>query len=123
MRLPVISVLLVEDDTSIADLYAFKLRMDGYAVHQAGDGFSAELIFDRTNPRVVCIDSRLPDGSGAQLAGKLAKRGAEVILFTNDQESFERPPAGISKALLKSRTNPGQLSVAISEIVARTGAY
>ena len=31
-----VGVLLVEDDTAIADLYAFKLRLDGFAVTIAG---------------------------------------------------------------------------------------
>jgi hypothetical protein len=51
------------------------------------------------------------------VAERYAGQGAIVILLTNDQDSFERPPKGVAKALLKSRTNPGQLSSAIRELL------
>ena len=38
-------MLLVEDDPAIAELYALKLRLDGYLVHLAADGATAEVIF------------------------------------------------------------------------------
>ena len=114
-------VLLLEDDIATADLYALKLRLDGFAVHLAGDGTTADVIFDRTRPAVVCVDSRLPDGPGVSAARRFADAGAIVILLTNDQDAFERPPTGVARALLKSRTNPGQLSTTIRALVgART---
>ncbi len=91
--------------------------MDGFTVHQASDGTTADVIFERTRPHAVCVDQRLPDGSGSVLARRFARAGAIVVLLTNDQESFERPPAGVARALLKSRTNPVQLSAAICELV------
>ena len=111
------SVLLVEDDAAIAELYALKLRLDGYLVHLAADGATAEVIFDRARPQVVCVDTRLPDASGRSFAPRFAMAGAHVIMLTNDQGSFEQPPPGVSLAMLKSRTSPGQLSAAIGELV------
>lgn len=108
-----ISVLIVEDDFAIADLYAMKLRIDGYTVHHAADGTTADLIFERMKPSIVCVDSRLPDGSGTDVAARFTGLGATVILLTNDQDSYENPPPGVVRSLLKSRTNPGQLSDAI----------
>src|SRR5439155_19517856 len=111
------SVLLVEDDPAIAELYALKLRLDGYLVHQAADGATAEVIFERTRPQVVCVDTRLPDSSGRHYVPRFAQAGAQVILLTNDQASYEAPPEGVTRALLKSRTSPGQLSATIAELV------
>ena len=111
------SVLLVEDDPSIAQLYAFGLRMSGYRVDIAADGATAQVMFDRARPDVVCVDSRLPDGSGRTLASILVGRGSAVILLTNDQESYERPPAGIDRALLKWRTTPTELSTEIGRLI------
>ena len=111
------SVLLVEDDSSIAQLYAFGLRMSGYRVDIAADGATAQVMFDRARPDVVCVDSRLPDGSGRTLASILVGRGTAVILLTNDQESYERPPAGIDRALLKWRTTPAELASEIGRLI------
>jgi DNA-binding response OmpR family regulator len=110
-------VLLVEDDQSISQLYSIKLRMDGYRVDIAKDAATAGILFDRSTPDVVCVDSRLPDGDGRDLVGTLVGRGAEVILLTNDQEAHDRPPAGVAASLLKWRTTPADLSAAINDLV------
>ena len=111
------SVLLVEDDSSISQLYAFGLRMSGYRVDIAADAATAQVMFDRARPDVVCVDSRLPDFSGRTLASILVGRGSAVILLTNDQESYERPPAGINRALLKWRTTPADLAAEIGRLI------
>jgi two-component system OmpR family response regulator len=111
-------VLLVEDDHSIAQLYSIKLRMDGYRVDIANDAATASILFERSTPDVVCVDSRLPDGNGRDVVSSLVGRGAEVILLTNDQEAHDRPPEGVAASLLKWRTTPADLSAAITELVA-----
>jgi DNA-binding response OmpR family regulator len=115
-------ILLVEDDHSIAQLYSIKLRMDGYRVDIANDAATAGILFDRSNPVVVLVDSRLPDGSGRDLVTSLVGRGSAVILLTNDQESYERPPAGVTASLLKWKTTPADLSAAINGIVGARNA-
>ena len=107
------SVLIVEDDQAIAELYAMKLRMDGFTVHQAADATTARVIFDHARPKVVCVDTRLPDVSGVKAAELFIRAGAVVILLTNDQDSFERPPQGCARSLLKARTTPADLSQSI----------
>jgi DNA-binding response OmpR family regulator len=111
-------VLLVEDDHSIAQLYSIKLRMDGYRVDIANDAATAGILFDRSTPDVVCVDSRLPDGYGRDVVSSLVGRGAAVIQLTNDQEAHEHPPAGVAASLLKWRTTPADLSAAIAGLVA-----
>jgi DNA-binding NtrC family response regulator len=108
-------VLLVEDDQTTADLYALKLRLDGHSVAIAHDALSAEQLFTQTAPHVVCVDHWLPSGPGTELAQRLAHKGAEVIMLTNDQSSYERPPAGV-RSLLKVHTEPGRLSRTVSEL-------
>jgi DNA-binding NtrC family response regulator len=117
-----VGVLLVEDDTTIADLYALKLRMDGYAVTVAGDSASADRRFWQDRPHVVCLDEWLPGCTGTALAPRFAAAGAQCLLFTNDQGRYEKPPPGVCRSLLKASTNPSQLSAAISEVVGQAPA-
>lgn len=112
-----VSVLLVEDDTAIADLYALRLRLDGFVVAVAGDSASATRSFEQVQPDVVCLDMRLPCGRGAELAASFSAAGASVVLLTNDQTSYERPPPGVSLALLKANTKPAQLSTTLKNLV------
>lgn len=116
MRRQAREILIVEDDTAIADLYSLRLRMDGYTVHHATDVTTAHVIFDRARPSVVCVDARLPGASGLPAAAEFAQLGATVVLLTNDQASFESPPAGVALALLKARTSPSELASAIAEL-------
>jgi DNA-binding response OmpR family regulator len=112
-------VLLVEDDSAIAQLYAFKLRLDGHSVRVAAGSADAAERFSEERPDVVCLDVRLPDGSGGELASRLVAGGSRVILFTNDEAGFHHPPAGVALALLKAATPPSQLSAAIAEVLGR----
>lgn len=114
-----VGVLFVEDDSAIADLYAMKLRLDGYAVTVVGDSRNADRAFWQQRPDVVCLDVWLPDGGGEGLAERFAAAGAQIVLFTNDQGRYERPPPGVRRALLKAQTNPSELSHAIGELISR----
>ena len=107
----------MDDDATIAALYALKLRLDGHSVRLAADGAAAREWVERELPDVICLDVRLPDGSGGELAGSLAARGAPVILLTNDEAGFQHPPPRVSRALLKAETSPSQLSAAIANLL------
>jgi DNA-binding NtrC family response regulator len=113
-----VTVLLVEDDPEIAALYALRLRMDGITVHIARDATTAQIIFRRARPSVVCMDHRLPDGPGVPLAREFIRTGTPVIILTNDQEGFENPPPGVARALLKMRTPPAALVATIRDVAA-----
>jgi len=112
-----VGVLLVEDDKATADLYALKLRLDGFSVSVAPDRATAEQVFVRERPAVVCLDEWLPGGTGTALAEHFAAAGARIVLLTNDQYRYERPPACVCRSVLKARTKPGQLSAMITELV------
>jgi CheY-like chemotaxis protein len=114
-------VLLVEDDSALAELYALKLRLDGHLVEVVADSASALAVFEANHPEVVCVDLMLPDRPGRELAERLAASGARVILLTNDELGMGQPPSGVALALLKVRTPPSLLSALIAELVERPG--
>jgi DNA-binding NtrC family response regulator len=112
-----VGVLLVEDDTDIANVYALKLRLDGYSVMVAAGHEEAIQSFLARRPAVVCLDAWLPDGAGTDLAEQFAMAGARIVLFTNDEATYASPPACVCRSLLKARTNPAKLSATIRELV------
>ena len=62
------SVLVVEDETAIAELIAINLRHAGFEVVLAADADSASRAVDRVLPDLVLLDWMLPGQSGVQLA-------------------------------------------------------
>ncbi len=62
------SVLVVEDETAIAELIAINLRHAGFEVRLAADAEAAQREVDRVLPDLVLVDWMLPGQSGVQLA-------------------------------------------------------
>jgi two-component system, OmpR family, phosphate regulon response regulator PhoB len=61
-------VLVVEDESAIAELIAINLRHSGYKVNVATDADEAQACVDRVLPDLVLLDWMLPGQSGLQLA-------------------------------------------------------
>jgi len=119
MTLPVApySVLLVDDEQLILDLYSAALRLRGFTVHQASDAATARAISNRARPDITCIDGRMINQSGADLARHLIDNGARVVIFTNDQALYDHPPAGSAGRLIKVNTRPADLGDRLLEIL------
>ncbi len=110
------SVLLVDDDRLVLELYALALQQRGFTVNQATDGATARAIVARARPDLACVDGRLVYDSGHDLAAELAEAGACVVLFTNDQTLFDHPPAGVAARLIKANTSPRQLAAELERL-------
>ncbi len=65
-------ILLVEDDTDLAEAVALGLRNEAYAVDTVGTYAGAEELLATTDFDVACVDLGLPDGDGLQLLARLA---------------------------------------------------
>ncbi|MHD0043649.1 response regulator transcription factor [Corynebacterium diphtheriae] len=77
------SILLVEDEESLADPLAFLLRKEGFDVVIAGDGPSALVEFDRNAIDIVLLDLMLPGMSGTDVCKRLrAVSSVPVIMVT-----------------------------------------
>lgn len=61
-------VLVVEDESAIAELISLNLRHAGYEVTIAGSADAAQIEVDRVLPDLVILDWMLPGQSGLQLA-------------------------------------------------------
>lgn len=65
------TVLLVEDESSIAIPFASALRREGFEPVLASTAAEARDAWRATRPAVVLLDLMLPDGDGRQLVGDL----------------------------------------------------
>ncbi len=80
------SILVVEDESAIAELVAINLRHAGFAVTLAADAEKAQTAVDRELPDLVLLDWMLPGQSGVQLARRwradARTRDLPVIMLT-----------------------------------------
>ncbi|GGJ03892.1 DNA-binding protein [Halobellus salinus] len=72
---PTPQVLIVEDETDLADLYGIYLS-DRYEVQTANDGETAmELVSEDTD--IVLLDRRMPDMTGDEVLAEIRDRGID----------------------------------------------
>ena len=75
------SVLIVEDEESLADPLAFLLRKEGFEATVVTDGPAALAEFDRTGADIVLLDLMLPGMSGTDVCKQLRSRSSVPVIM------------------------------------------
>ncbi|HEV8568290.1 MAG TPA: response regulator transcription factor [Actinoplanes sp.] len=76
-------VLVVEDERTIADAVAARLRAEGFTVQVASDGPSAVEAARRTPPDAIVLDVMLPGFDGLEVCRRIqAERPVPVLMLT-----------------------------------------
>jgi DNA-binding response OmpR family regulator len=76
-------VLVVEDDVTIAESIAARLRAEGFAVEVAHDGPAAVVADVETEPELVVLDVMLPGFDGLEVCRRIqARRPVPVLMLT-----------------------------------------
>lgn len=85
-------ILVVEDETGIADFLARGLGAEGYEVTLAADGVSGERLALSPGPDLVVLDRMLPGRDGIEVLAAIrrAKPTLPVILLTARAEVADR---------------------------------
>lgn len=84
------TVLVVEDEPSIADVLTITLRFHGFVVHWASTGRQAIEMAREHRPDLLLLDVMLPDGNGWQVCRRLTEERddlAVVFLTARDAPS------------------------------------
>jgi len=81
------SVLIVEDEESLADPLAFLLRKEGFEATVVVDGPSALAEFDRSGADIVLLDLMLPGMSGTDVCKQLRARSSVPVIMVTARDS------------------------------------
>ena len=81
------SVLIVEDEESLADPLAFLLRKEGFEATVVTDGPSALAEFDRAGADIVLLDLMLPGMSGTDVCKQLRSRSSVPVIMVTARDS------------------------------------
>lgn len=87
------SVLIVEDETDLAEVIEYHLKKEGYACKRLQDGESALIEAQRTPPHLILLDRMLPKASGDEVAMRLKRdprtAGVPIIMITAKAEEAD----------------------------------
>jgi len=85
------SVLVVEDETSIASFVAAYLRNAGYTVTTAASAQAALVQLAGDVPALVILDLNLPDGDGVELCRRIRKTSdVPILMLTARDEDIDK---------------------------------
>ena len=114
-----VRVLVVDDETHIAELIGMALRYEGWDVRLAHTGAKAASAAREFRPDAVVLDMMLPDFDGLEVLRRMRSSRADVpVLFLTARDSVEDRVAGLTAGGDDYVTKPFSLE----EVVARLRA-
>jgi two-component system OmpR family response regulator len=114
-----INVLVVDDESVLADMVSMALRYEGWNISTAGDGASAIATARSQRPDVVVLDVMLPDMSGLEVLHKLREENPQLpVLLLTAKDAVEDRIAGLTAGGDDYVTKP----FSIEEVVLRLRA-
>jgi len=110
------SILLIDDDDFLINIYKTKFEMEKFKVYTASDGEEGFLMAQRKNPDIILLDVLMPKMDGFTVLDKLKSlektKKIPVILHTNlgQKEDVEKGLAkGAVDYVIKSHFKPSEI--------------
>ncbi|MFC1789417.1 response regulator transcription factor [Patescibacteria group bacterium] len=118
------SVLLVEDDPFLIDIYSIKLKEAGFSVDVVEDGEMVIKKIKEKIPDVLMLDIVLPKINGWEIMKRMKKdnqlKNIPVIFLSNlgQKEDVEKGlNLGATKYLIKAHYTPSEVVEEIEKII------
>ncbi|MEX2613144.1 MAG: response regulator transcription factor, partial [Gaiellaceae bacterium] len=85
------TILVVEDETSIASFVSAYLKNAGYAVRTASTAQAAVVELTSEVPALIVLDLNLPDGDGVELCRRIRKSSdVPILMLTARDEDVDK---------------------------------
>ena len=109
-------VLIVEDESSISELYRFKFSLEGFSVQVADNGLKGLEAAKIFHPDLILLDLKMPVLSGDEMLERLRQTdwGASirVIVLTNisrDEAPSQLRFLDVERYIVKAHHTPSQV--------------
>lgn len=109
------TILLIEDEESIADILSYALRKEGFRFHSAATGQDGLLLFEGIDPDLVILDLMLPDMTGFDICKKLTASSTVPILMLTARDDIVDKVLGLELGADDYMTKPFD----VREVIAR----
>lgn len=80
-------VLIVEDETALAEPLAFLLQREGFEVRMAAHGQEALAEFSKAEPDIVLLDLMLPGMSGTEVCKNIRLKSAVPVIMVTARDT------------------------------------
>ncbi len=118
------TILMVEDELDLAEVFSLKLREIGYDVLIVPDGKTGLAMIKQKKPSLVLLDLVMPEMDGYEvlkaIKGDKSLSGVKVYAWSNltQKDEIERAEKlGVDGYLIKSDYTPTTLSEKIKEVL------
>ena len=121
---PTKKIIIVEDDTNLAEIYKTRLELLGYTCFIGYNGITALYFIQKEIPDLVLLDLMIPDIAGGQVLETMRKsdwgKNIKVLVISNLNES-EAPPnlrqLGIEGYAVKANLLNDQIDQLVNNIL------
>lgn len=110
------TILLIEDDPLLIDIYSTKFKETGFEVKVADSGDKALSLLSKVSPSVIVMDIVLPNVDGWELLKAAQKqenlRKSKIVVLSNlgQKEEIEKGISlGADRYLIKAHFTPSQV--------------
>ncbi len=117
-------IVIVEDDSSLAEIYKTRLELLGYTCFIGYNGITALYFIQKEVPDLVLLDLMIPDISGGQVLETMRKsdwgKNIKVLVISNLNESEAQPnlrDLGIEDYVVKANLQNDQIDQLVNGIL------
>ncbi|MEJ0001965.1 MAG: response regulator [bacterium] len=123
-------ILIVDDDTFLLDMYAFKFSQNNFEVYTAQNGVQAiEKLKGGLVPAIILMDIIMPEMDGFEMlekinAEKMSPDSVKIVLSNkNEQADIDRGSAlGVAGYIVKANSTPAEVIDQVMEILTKKAA-
>lgn len=116
------TILIIEDEIILQDVYKLVLSVKGYEVYTANNGLEGLQKLKETKPDMVLLDLFMPVMDGKEFMRNFDTKDypkTKIVVYTNHSDSeteAELLGLGASKYILKSSMAPRDLLAMVAEV-------
>lgn len=118
------TILLVDDDVTLREMYEERLKVEGFIITQAANGEEAIKLAKENKPQIVLLDIMMPKVNGFDVLKDLkadpTTKDIPVIVLSaliQDVDRVEGKKLGAVDYIVKSETMPGEVIAKIKKAI------
>jgi len=118
------TIVVVEDEKPIRDMYTWKLKAEGFKVFNADNGQVGIQVIEEVKPDLILLDIRMPIMNGDDMLEKLRATGwgssIRLIILTNlskDEAPHKLRLLSVDRYIVKAHSTPEQVLSTINSVL------